>query len=117
MSDQQLEPALNIANLNDSDSRGFDCAGKAYFVVRLHGKLRVYRNLCPHRQVNLNWQADAFFDSSNSLIQCASHGALFLIETGECVSGPCQGEYLEAIDFEQQGDWLYLRCQVDKIKQ
>lgn len=109
MTDQAPQRVLNIADLNDPGSRGFSHAGRAYFAVRHQGQLRVYRNLCPHRQIGLDWQPDAFFDSSNSLIQCASHGALFLIETGECVSGPCQGEYLEAVDFEQQGDWLYLR--------
>ena len=34
------------------------------------------------------------------MIQCANHGALFVIENGECVAGPCSGEALVALPFD-----------------
>jgi len=34
------------------------------------------------------------------LIQCSTHGALFNIETGECLQGPCLGQSLQAIAHE-----------------
>ncbi|MFP6798982.1 MAG: Rieske (2Fe-2S) protein, partial [Pseudomonas sp.] len=47
---------------------------------------------------------------SASLIQCATHGALFLIESGECVAGPCAGQSLQelAIREDDQGIWIDL---------
>ncbi len=47
---------------------------------------------------------------SASLIQCATHGALFLIESGECVAGPCAGQFLAALDSreDEQGIWVEL---------
>ena len=53
-------------------------------------------------------QPDQFLDPSNSLIQCATHGALFLIENGECVAGPCAGQSLTAIECREdtQGVWI-----------
>lgn len=68
----------------------------------------VYANRCPHRGVALEWQPDEFLDTSASLIQCATHGALFLIESGECVAGPCEGKSLRAIDCSEdaQGIWI-----------
>jgi nitrite reductase/ring-hydroxylating ferredoxin subunit len=47
--------------------------------------------------VNLEWLPDQFLDSSAQYIQCAVHGAMFRIEDGFCVSGPCAGDTLMAI--------------------
>ncbi len=66
-----------------------------YFAVRRDGIAYFYINRCPHRGIPLEWQPDKFLDQSASLIQCATHGALFLIESGECVAGPCAGQASE----------------------
>jgi nitrite reductase/ring-hydroxylating ferredoxin subunit len=47
----------------------------------------------------LEWQADEFLDIDATMIQCSSHGALFKIEDGECLLGPCQGQSLIAVKF------------------
>ena len=57
----------------------------------------------------LNWAQDAFLDDSASLIHCAHHGALFLIESGECVAGPCEGEMLQALDCQEDSQGIWLR--------
>ncbi|EJT83987.1 Rieske (2Fe-2S) domain-containing protein [Pseudomonas putida S11] len=76
--------------------------------MRRQGQVYLYRNRCPHRGIPLNWVEDAFLDDSASLIHCAHHGALFLIESGECVAGPCEGEQLQALGCHEdsQGIWL-----------
>lgn len=83
--------------LPEGHSRGFSAAGLALLAVRRDGQAYLYRNRCPHRGIALEWQPDRFLDTSGSLIQCATHGALFLIESGECVAGPCAGDQLQAI--------------------
>ena len=95
-------------HLGEGHSRAFSVAGVALFAVRRQGQVFAYRNRCPHKGIALNWQADSFLDDSASLIHCAHHGALFLIETGECVAGPCEGEQLQALDCleDSQGIWL-----------
>ena len=75
--------------LSEGRSRGFTLAGQNLFAVRRAGRVHVYRNRCPHRGTRLEWQADQFLDASGSLVQCAHHGALFLIDSGECIQGPC----------------------------
>jgi len=59
---------------------------------------------------SLGWQPDRFLDDSASLIQCATHGALFLIENGECIAGPCAGQSLTAVPGREdaQGLWVQL---------
>ena len=64
-------------------------------VVRLAGGVRVYENRCPHRGTPLDWAPDRFLDESGQYLLCSTHGALFRLEDGECVSGPCPGEFLK----------------------
>ncbi len=52
--------------------------------------------------MQLNWNPDQFLNIDGSLIQCATHGALFDIESGRCVAGPCFDEHLVAVPFELQ---------------
>ena len=96
------------AELGEGQSRGFTCENTELLGVRRQGRVYLYRNRCPHRGIALNWQPDQFLDSSASLITCARHGALFLIENGECVAGPCEGDALEALGCHEdsQGIWL-----------
>lgn len=94
----------------EGQSRGFEIAEEKLFAVRKNGQLYAYRNRCPHRGIPLEWLPDQFLDHSASLIQCATHGALFLIESGECVAGPCAGQSLQelAIREDDQGIWVEL---------
>jgi nitrite reductase/ring-hydroxylating ferredoxin subunit len=95
-------------HLTEARSRGFEINGLKLVAVRREGQVFVYRNRCPHRGVPLEWKTDQFLDVSGSLIQCATHGALFLIESGECVAGPCAGESLGAISCREDpsGIWI-----------
>ncbi|MFL0800772.1 MAG: Rieske 2Fe-2S domain-containing protein [Agarilytica sp.] len=78
-------------------------------IVRQNGKLFGYINSCPHIGVPLNWLPDQVLDDDGELIQCATHGALFLIESGECISGPCNGQHLSPITLkESEGQVFYL---------
>jgi nitrite reductase/ring-hydroxylating ferredoxin subunit len=96
------------SDLAEGHSRAFSVAGEPLFGVRRQGKVHLYRNRCPHRGIPLNWAPERFLDDSASLIHCAHHGALFLIESGECVAGPCEGQWLDALDCQEdsQGIWL-----------
>ena len=96
--------------LDPDSSRGFEIDGCKLLAVRRDGVAYFYINGCPHRGIPLEWQTDQFLDTSASLIQCATHGALFLIESGECISGPCAGQSLTALPGREdaQGLWVKL---------
>ncbi len=94
--------------LKEGQSLGLEVDGQALFAIRRLGKAYVYRNRCPHRGISLNWQADHFLDDSASLIHCAHHGALFLIESGKCVAGPCEGQSLDAVRCLENADGLFI---------
>jgi len=91
---------FHIDELADNQARGFELGELSLFAVKKDGQVYLYRNQCPHLGVELNWLEDQFLDMDNALIQCATHGALFIIEDGQCVAGPCQGQQLVAVPFE-----------------
>lgn len=75
------------------------------FVVRRGGEVFAYQNHCMHVGHPLNWQPDKFLNEDGSLIVCASHGALYEISSGVCVSGPCPGKTLRTVEVEiRDGD-------------
>lgn len=90
------QPLCRLDELSDPGSKGLMYKGQALFAVRQGNQVTVFENRCPHRGIPLEWVPDQFLDSSERLIQCATHGALFLPESGECVAGPCAGAYLTA---------------------
>lgn len=98
----------HIDDIGEGQARGFYIPEGAYFAVKKNAQLFVYRNLCPHQGTPLEWQEDQFLDYDGELIQCASHGALFVIESGECVYGPCAGMSLVAISYELQDGHVIL---------
>ncbi|MDY7563376.1 Rieske (2Fe-2S) protein [Pseudomonas sp. 10B1] len=104
----------NAEYLTEAQSRGFEIEGLELLAIRREGQVFVYHNRCPHRGVPLEWQADQFLDPSASLIQCATHGALFLIESGECVAGPCAGQSLRAIPCREDSSGIWISPPSDK---
>ena len=90
----------HINDINDNQSKGFSIEGHSLFAVKKYSKIFVYLNSCPHLGVQLEMVPDQFLDSSHSLIMCAMHGALFRIEDGLCISGPCLDRALSSIPFD-----------------
>ncbi|MGH1470909.1 MAG: Rieske (2Fe-2S) protein [Cellvibrionaceae bacterium] len=86
--------------LKNGESKGFEINRKQFFAVKKNHTTFIYLNKCPHVGLPLNWQENKFLDHDGMLILCTSHGALFKIETGKCVAGPCTGRSLKQIPFE-----------------
>jgi nitrite reductase/ring-hydroxylating ferredoxin subunit len=77
-------------------------------VVRKGGQVHGYLNRCPHTGAPLDWQPGQFLTAEGDLIQCSLHGALFRIEDGHCVWGPCAGDALTRMPLTLRGDDIYL---------
>lgn len=83
------------------------------FVFLHQGHPRAYVNQCPHLGIELNWMPDRFMDSDGYFIQCATHGALFTPDQGDCIAGPCQGDALTPLDARQQNGQIWVRFSPD----
>lgn len=63
-----------------------------------------YYNACPHVGVPLDWGDDRFMSLDGQHLQCGTHGALFRVEDGFCISGPCQGRRLRPLAVSVDAD-------------
>ncbi len=92
-----MRALCHLADIPNHQSRGFTVDEKSLFIIRKDDRVFAYINSCPHLGIQLEWLPDKFLDMDGDLIQCSTHGALFTIEQGECVAGPCSGQRLAAI--------------------
>ena len=106
--DWQEWPIMNIADLSDPGARGFGVGGGGEgewpfrgIIVLRNGEVHAYANVCPHARHPLDMLPDDFLVENGSLLRCASHGALFVPETGECIAGPCTGMNLIELECRQ----------------
>jgi len=84
-----------LEDIPDGAARNFVLQMKAGrfhgFVVRRGDQVFGYRDRCPHMGLPLAQELDRYLTSGGELILCSWHGALFDIESGHCVGGPCAG--------------------------
>lgn len=78
------------------------------FAIRFRGKVHAYFNRCAHVPVELDWQEGRFFDDSGLYLICATHGALYEPESGECMGGRCNGKGLIPLAVAEHDDNVYL---------
>lgn len=90
-------PLCNLDDLEEQQAIELTIDDRRLFAIRHDNQLHAYWNICPHLGVPLNWAPDKFLDLDNALIQCSSHGALFHIDSGECIAGPCTGQRLQSV--------------------
>jgi len=101
-----------LDDLAASPCRGFRVGEGAWplsgFLVRKGNRVHAYQNRCPHAGHPLNLKPDEFLTPDHSLIVCCSHGALFEIDTGYCVDGPCAGQSLRPVPVETVAGYVLL---------
>ncbi|QIC69499.1 Rieske (2Fe-2S) protein [Acinetobacter indicus] len=68
-----------------------------------------YHNICPHFSVQLDNAKGQFFTYNQRWIMCAHHSAMFEIETGLCVDGPCKSRQLTAEPIVLENGGIYLQ--------
>ncbi|MCH2355435.1 MAG: Rieske 2Fe-2S domain-containing protein [Pseudomonadales bacterium] len=90
---------LAVDDIEEGTSRGLEVNNLYLFAVKKDDQISLYFNRCPHLGTPLEWEEDRFLDADAALIQCSTHGALFRIEDGRCLAGPCKGKYLQAVPF------------------
>lgn len=97
----ETPPGVHLAALEDiadGTARNFVLQMKAGrfhgFVVRKGEQVFGYRDRCPHMGLPLAQELDGYLTSRGELILCSWHGALFEVESGRCIGGPCVGTRL-----------------------
>jgi nitrite reductase/ring-hydroxylating ferredoxin subunit len=76
------------------------------FAIRFNGLPHAYLNRCTHVAMELDWQPNRIFDDSGQWLLCASHGAAYQPDTGQCAGGPCRGGLVK-ITLSENGGVVY----------
>ncbi len=85
----ELRPGQTKKFLLDCDGREVEA-----FLVNFGGALHAYVNRCRHVSMGLDWVENQFFTADGCYLQCATHGAFYVPDTGECIAGPPCGKSL-----------------------
>jgi nitrite reductase/ring-hydroxylating ferredoxin subunit len=93
--------------IEDGEGRGFTLGqgvdALEVVVVREGERVYGYVNSCPHTGTPLEWVENEFMSEDGGHIMCHTHGALFRIENGHCIAGPCIGDALRPLPVEVDG--------------
>jgi nitrite reductase/ring-hydroxylating ferredoxin subunit len=100
-----------LSEIPDPGAKGFEFREGdqrfAGFVVRKNGAVFGYVDSCPH----VGWPLamfDRYLTRDKDLIVCSGHGALFRIQDGLCLAGPCPDERLTAWPVRVNGDGIFV---------
>ena len=87
-----------LDDISDGTARNFVIelqAGRFHgFVVRRGAAVFGYADRCPHMGMPLAQQLDAYLSPDGAQIVCSWHGAIFGVDDGRCLGGPCSGQSL-----------------------
>jgi len=98
-----------LSQLVATGAFGVNIDDRHYLVIRDdQNQPKVYINACPHLGIHLEMQPNIFLDKSENFIICANHGALFERSNGLCISGPCQGQWLQAVPCFIKNDCVWI---------
>ncbi len=78
-------------------------------VLSRGGCVRVWHNVCPHAGRRLDWAPGRFLRDGDRLV-CSHHGAVFELDGGVCVGGPCKGCSLAAVPSEIRDGEVWIVC-------
>ena len=102
-----------VSEIPDPGSKGFeiekDGVTTDIFVVHKDSHFYAFINSCPHTGATLEWLEDQFLDMENTFIQCSTHDALFEIDSGLCVAGPCVDDHLTPVEILIEHDILLIQ--------
>lgn len=93
-----------------TDSTGEEQAG---FVIHKEGRVYAYWDSCPHTGVSLAWVPGRYLDVDEAFLQCSTHGALFTLDTGLCVQGPCAGQSLAPVSVVIEKGSVFVKKSVE----
>lgn len=96
----------------DKQTRSFESRlhGRLFkgFVVREGDSFFAYQNLCQHLPITLDLNDNSFFSHDKKHLQCQMHGAMYEIQSGKCIAGPCIGSNLRPLEIRDEATVLHV---------
>ncbi len=86
------------------------------FLINDRGNFHAYVNRCRHMPTPLDFVRDEFVSDDGRFLRCYTHGALYEFGTGECVDGPCKGEFLYRLPVQVDREQVLVGCPDGDLK-
>lgn len=106
-------PLCRLDDLGEVGSKAttaiIDGRETALMIIGQGEAVRAYVNSCPHIGSPLDFTPGVFLNLEKTHIQCATHGALFAIEDGLCIKGPCVDAHLDPVATEIRDGAVFLK--------
>jgi nitrite reductase/ring-hydroxylating ferredoxin subunit len=80
----------------------------AIVLVDEAGVTRAYVNRCMHIPVPLDAGGGDVLSACGRYLECRTHGARYRLSDGYCIEGPCEGDSLEPIAIDEEGEVVTL---------
>lgn len=91
-----MRQLCQLSDFEDGALVALDLPEDSVLIYRRGESVRAWHNVCPHAGRRLDWAPGRFLRDGPHLV-CAQHGAVFELDGGVCVSGPCRGQALAAL--------------------
>lgn len=77
-------------------------------VTRRGDAIAAFRNRCPHAGYPMERPDGRVVIQEGRYLVCTAHGASFVLESGDCAGGPCNGDGLERFVIELRDDSVFI---------
>lgn len=77
----------SLAEIPEGEMRAFDLSTGRVAVTHVEARLFAFADECTHAGCSLS---EGSFDDRAATVECACHGSVFDVETGEPLEGPAQ---------------------------
>ena len=108
---------INVAKLSDIEEGSATnivielADGYRHLILtRKADEVNVFLNSCPHTGVRLDWKVGVFLTVDKAHLQCSTHGALFELDSGFCVAGPCINKCLVKLQTKVYDQAIYVNA-------
>jgi len=78
-----------------------DGKNKQGFIIQTKLGLKAYENKCCHWPTSLDLGDGELYNEKLDRIQCKTHGATYILESGSCDFGPCVNGKLTELPLKQ----------------
>jgi nitrite reductase/ring-hydroxylating ferredoxin subunit len=85
------DPGAIVVRVSAEDAWG------AVILTRRGDVVSAFRNKCPHAGYPLQHANGRVIVQEGRFIVCSAHGASYVLDSGACAGGPCNGDGLERI--------------------
>ncbi|MGH7966203.1 MAG: Rieske (2Fe-2S) protein [Candidatus Binatia bacterium] len=105
----EVEPGQTKKFILLVEGREVEC-----FLVNYGDRLFAYINRCRHVPMTMDWVENQFLTEDGRYILCATHGAAYEPETGECIFGPPCGKMLVRVPLTTEEDQVIAHQPVEE---